>query len=190
MKKLKTMNTQEIENILEKYFEGQTTLEEERVLKAFFSDGHVPPGLRKYESHFKYLVSESETSAGSRMSTGNLPGSKIVDLFPRNKRSLVYWLSGVAAGIALIVTIFLKSDPYVRQLESTYTDPELAYQEAKKVLLFVSSKLNNGTSDLERLGRLDQSVQHMNNLSHLDQGLMKTSGTISKYNKLEEIINP
>ena len=184
------MNTREIKDILEKYFEGQTTLEEERVLKAFFSGGDIPPGLRKYEPHFKYLVSESERSSGSRLSSGSLAGSKIVDLFPRNKRSLVYWLSSVAAGIALIVTIFLKSDPYVRQLESTYTDPELAYQEAKKVLLFVSSKLNNGTSELERLGRLDQSVQHMNNLSRLDQGVRKTSGTISKYNKMEEIINP
>lgn len=188
------MNIQEIEKLLERYFEGQTTLEEERALKAFFSSGDVPAKLRKYQAHFKFLVYEAqqdlEDPGFDARINERIEDKKIIKLLPQSKKSLLFWISGIAAGVALLVTVFLKSDPYVKQIESTYTDPELAYNEAKKVLLFVSSKFNNGTKELEKLGKMEQATAPLGNISKFDQGIETASSTISKYNKIGEIINP
>ena len=38
------MNSEEIKRLLEKYYEGATTSDEELLLKKFFSMDNVPPG--------------------------------------------------------------------------------------------------------------------------------------------------
>ena len=40
------MNTKEIEVLIEKYFEGLTSIEEERLLKDFFASGDFPDEMK------------------------------------------------------------------------------------------------------------------------------------------------
>ena len=46
------MDYKYIEQLLERYWEGETTLQEEAILRAFFSQEDVPAGLMKYKSLF------------------------------------------------------------------------------------------------------------------------------------------
>ena len=46
------MNYQYIEQLLDKYFECQTTLEEEQILRSFFAQEDVPAHLLKYRELF------------------------------------------------------------------------------------------------------------------------------------------
>lgn len=48
------MNYQYIEQLLERYWECQTTLEEEQILRSFFSQSDVPEHLRQYADFFVY----------------------------------------------------------------------------------------------------------------------------------------
>lgn len=50
------MNYQYIEQLLDKYFEAQTTLEEEQILRAFFAQEDVPVHLLSYR---KLFISQS-----------------------------------------------------------------------------------------------------------------------------------
>jgi len=50
------MNYQYIEQLLDKYFEAQTTLEEEQILRAFFAQEDVPMHLLSYR---KLFISQS-----------------------------------------------------------------------------------------------------------------------------------
>lgn len=46
------MDYKYIEQLLERYWEGETTLQEEAILRAFFSQDDVPAQLMKYKSLF------------------------------------------------------------------------------------------------------------------------------------------
>ncbi|HEY1054900.1 MAG TPA: HEAT repeat domain-containing protein, partial [Emticicia sp.] len=45
---------QEIEKLLEKYYEGETTLQEEKHIKEFFSKAEVPTQLQHHIAEFAY----------------------------------------------------------------------------------------------------------------------------------------
>ena len=46
------MDYKYIEQLLERYWQGETTLQEEAILRAFFSQDDVPASLMKYKSLF------------------------------------------------------------------------------------------------------------------------------------------
>ena len=50
-----------VEQLLEKYFQGATTIAEEKQLKAYFSSNDVAPHLAKYQSLFGYFETQKET---------------------------------------------------------------------------------------------------------------------------------
>lgn len=52
------MDYRYIEQLLERYWECQTTLEEEKILRAFFSQDDVPARLLQYRDLFAYQVEE------------------------------------------------------------------------------------------------------------------------------------
>lgn len=52
------MDYKYIEQLLERFWNCQTTVEEEAILKAFFSQDDVPAELAKYKSLFAYAASE------------------------------------------------------------------------------------------------------------------------------------
>ena len=47
------MDYKYIEQLLERYWEGETTLQEEAILRTFFNQEDVPAGLMKYKSFFE-----------------------------------------------------------------------------------------------------------------------------------------
>ena len=81
----------DIEHLLEQYFEGNTTAEEEALIRRFFTTGAVPDKLRMYRPLFAYFADEIKQSKPNR-------------LFQH--KNFVWWLSGVAASAAILVGAF------------------------------------------------------------------------------------
>ncbi|MDD5860965.1 MAG: pyruvate ferredoxin oxidoreductase [Prevotella sp.] len=52
------MDYKYINQLMDRYFDGQTTLEEEEILRAFFSQEDVPAEFQPYRSLFAYLAEE------------------------------------------------------------------------------------------------------------------------------------
>ena len=52
------MNLVEIEALVEKYYNGETSLDEENILKEFFLNEDVPEHLLSEKEMFKYIASE------------------------------------------------------------------------------------------------------------------------------------
>ena len=52
------MDYKYIEQLLERYWEGETTLQEEAILRTFFNQENVPAGLMKYKSFFECGLQE------------------------------------------------------------------------------------------------------------------------------------
>ncbi len=89
-----------IDDLLNKYFEGETSAEEERRLRAFFASANVPPRLAIYKPMFAYFDEEiSKKHKKERKSEGREKGKRYV-----LRRSL-YLVSGIAAAILLFIGI-------------------------------------------------------------------------------------
>ncbi len=137
------MELSNIEKLLEKYFEGQTTISEEKELKVYFTRETVPSHLESYKDMFQYFSEESTITA-----------TKDLKLHTR-KKSRYAWI-GMAASIALIAGIFLtKTDQTNKKELGTYEDPEIALQETKKILNMVSQYMNEGKQELVYLKKFE-----------------------------------
>ena len=58
------MDYKYIEQLIERYFACETTLQEEQILRSFFSQGNVPSNLSEYAELFRYESSESNIHLG------------------------------------------------------------------------------------------------------------------------------
>ena len=123
-----------VEQLLEKYFQGASTIAEEKQLKAYFSSNDVAPHLAKYQSLFGYF----ETQKGTQFEQ-KLP------LQPR-KQNTVKWI-GIAASFVVLFGLatfyFYPSEPKHEDL-GNYDNPEEAFAATQKALLMVSEQVNIG----------------------------------------------
>lgn len=58
------MNYQYIEQLLDRYWNCETTLEEEQILRSFFSQADVPSHLKQYAAFFAYEATQKEEKLG------------------------------------------------------------------------------------------------------------------------------
>lgn len=135
-----------VEQLLEKYFQGATTIAEEKQLKAYFSSNDVAPHLAKYQSLFGYF----ETQKGTQFEQ-KLP------LQPR-KQNTVKWIGIVASFVVLFglaTFYFYPSEPKHEDL-GTYDNPEEAFIATQKALLMVSEQVNIGMESVAYLNEYEK----------------------------------
>ncbi|MFD2541787.1 hypothetical protein ACFSSB_05595 [Lacinutrix gracilariae] len=134
-----------IEQLLEKYNNGETTLKEEQQLKNYFTQETVAPHLEMYKPMFTYFsVSQEEQF------------SKDVPL-KTNKNNLYKWIS-VAAVAVLMIGFYFKSPQTSSDDLGTYKDPEMAYLEVKKSLEMISTQFNKGASSINYLTEVENTT--------------------------------
>ena len=134
------MELDKIERILEKYFEGETTIAEENELRTYFSSPNVAPPLEQYKPIFGYFAIEKEQRF-----------EQDISLKP-NKRIFVAWLS-VAASIVVLIGVgtFTYFNYQSRQNQDlgTYDSPEQAFRETQRVLAQLSDHVNSGVESFQ-----------------------------------------
>ncbi|WP_417236028.1 hypothetical protein [Bizionia paragorgiae] len=144
-----------IEKLLEKYDNGETTLQEEQQLKNYFSKETVAPHLEMYKPMFAYFSKSSKEQF-----------TKQVPL--KTKSSLYYkWLSVAAVGVLMFG--FFYNSSINNTDEYTQTEKDLAYQQVKESLHFVSKQLNKGTEKVSYLGIINTAgtqVDYLKKFNH------------------------
>lgn len=146
------MELNKIEDILEKYFEGETSIAEENQLKEYFSSPNVAQHLEQYKPMFGYLAQAKE-----QKSTYEIP--------LQTKKRNVAWLSIAASAVVLlgIGTYFFVSEKndtttVASQTElGTYDDPEEALKATQKALALLSNNVNVGIESVHYIKEYEQS---------------------------------
>ena len=155
----------DIEKLLEKYYDGETSLEEERALKQFFQGEEVPEHLRSHSAQFGYFA-----QARKEQPSLNFNHELALMLDPPRQgpvRRLGMWLLRIAAGLALLIIgfgagwLFQSKSENGAGLTGTETG-EVA--EMKKVLAFEQM---NSTSASERI----QAVNHSYEIPDADRDI-------------------
>jgi hypothetical protein len=165
-------NKKKIRELLDKYLEGLTSTEEEDLLKTYFSEGNVPREFSAEAQWFTNAIRQKpdELAIASLEREMNL----WVDKQDNKEKSIRFklWASGIAAGVVLLIgATFLLKYYQSEKSRDTYQDPQIAYLEAKKVLLFVSQSLNKGTDKLQPVTRIEAGSNEMSIFSTFGSGL-------------------
>ena len=141
-----------INDLLEKYWEGETTVEEENLIKSYFQKGDVAPEHQAFLPLFTFFNEQNNIHY-------TIPDENIIAQKGRNSTPVIglpsskKWIYAVAAVFGLITASWFLFRPssdttsttaYVNEIE----DPEEAYRVTMKALAMVSGKLNKGTESI------------------------------------------
>ncbi|NHF59375.1 hypothetical protein FK220_008490 [Flavobacteriaceae bacterium TP-CH-4] len=139
------MELDNIEKLLEKYFEAATTVAEEETLRTYFSQESVPTHLEQYAPMFQYFSNAKEERF-----------TKQVPLKPR--RNYIKWVSVAAVGVLLIGLYFgqpsKSSDP--TDLAEVYTQAEI--ESAQEALAMLGVNFQKGTAQLSHLEEFEKTT--------------------------------
>lgn len=161
-----TMNIEQIKSLLARFYEGQTTPEEERLLADFFRREDVPEDLQQDKQLFLLLVQASDQEMPQDIAeeitafVNNLGQTKIQPLIPEDKqrKGVIFRLKTppkmwyrVAATVAILLAIgggvlfhqrTYTTDPF----RDTCSTPE----EAAREILYANDIINRSTAPFLR----------------------------------------
>ncbi len=157
------MDYKYIEQLLDRYFEGETTLQEEQILKTFYAQGveDMPQEISQYAPIFAVL-DEKETLGDDfddrllRMTEGNVAvKARTISLVERLRP-----LFGAAAVVAILLTLgnainqsfkqddtWVDADEYARRgrVEVNTNEPAMAYDSSVDSLVLVNEGMRVAT---------------------------------------------
>ncbi|EAS19227.1 hypothetical protein FNJ87_09655 [Nonlabens mediterrranea] len=145
--------------LLHKYWEGQSSLEEEQKLVAYFNSDAVAPEHEMYRSVFNTFDEESAMIE-------DLNFDAFAKLAPEEKpkdHSKIRVLKGlgIAAGFAALLAVgstYMGTNNTSTDL-GTYEDPKEAYHATVEALQLVSTKFNNGRKNLKPLTEINNKTE-------------------------------
>lgn len=152
------MNEKELNFLLEKFYNGESSEAEEYDLREFFKNKEIPEGYETEKEIFGYFVSSTQIPQPSIdfeariLHATDISGSKQK---AHNFRKYIFPLLGAAAGILLLMGSYFFL-VYRTEPVNTFTDPKIAYAETMKILVNVSSQLNHGTRAMEPVGKINE----------------------------------
>lgn len=128
--------------LLEKYWTGESTLEEEQELKAYFK---ANPGLTPEGKYFRAISRLKEQ-----------PDVRFVH--PGKSRRKARWSVAAAVTVGLLAAALVIQDAR-KQREFAVEDPKEAYEITRKALLMVSSGLNEGKNYSKEITKINKAQQ-------------------------------
>lgn len=191
----KTMENRRIKDLLEKFYDGQTSLSEEQILKEFFQQESVPIEFQVDRDVF-LLFLESSTSEilGEEFDEQILEMINAQENQRPGRTRILYIASGIAAGFAIMLgTYFMVLDNKLNLGNrsafelAAIDDPELALEETRRALYLVSETFNKGTAELTTISKFNEGATQLAPLSKFDQGTRDLQ-VLGKFNEAEQLI--
>ena len=131
------MEQNNIKILIDKYFNGNTTITEENQLKNYFSNENVADDLKQYQPIFQYFSTQEKVTFEPNITL-------------KSNKKPVYYLS-IAASIILLIglgTYFKMNNTSSNNDLGSYDSPEVAFKETQKVLQMLSSNVNIGVNSV------------------------------------------
>ncbi|MCK5067089.1 MAG: hypothetical protein KAR16_06615 [Bacteroidales bacterium] len=185
----------EIRKLLNRFYQGETTLEEEKRLQEYFSSTTVPEEFIPDRDLFRSMKSGNEAiHVPVDLNQKILAGiDREERKMTRTRRISVFSLSGLAAGLLVVIALYtgyFRNDNSPRlAMTDTFENPQDAYEEARRTLAFVSAKLNTGTGELQHVQQVSKIASDpLKSLSKINKGSRELSllGQIQRINDIEQ----
>ncbi len=153
------MELANIDKLVEKYLNAETTLQEEQILQEYFTSPNVAPHLQEYSMLFGYFKQSKDETF-----------TKTIQLKPEKPKKNWKWLS-VAASVVLLFSVFVGNEKYQEhQQRKKFAQVTEALQllsvnlnKGNDALYAVSNNLNKGTEALQYLNTYEKTVNKVIN---------------------------
>ena len=157
------MNEQKTKELLERYFDGATSLDEERELQRYFAESDIPDSLKIYRPMFAFFDEERAVQP---------PVQKPVI----RKLRLLSVITGIAASIAILIMVGL---PLKQQPDNIiyYVDGKRVYDEtaaialAENKLQMLAQSMQKAQSSMAAFEKIQESVQPLQQLNKISNAL-------------------
>lgn len=161
---------EKLNELLDKYFRGETSLSEENELKKHFLSDKVAPEHEVYRSMF--VVFEEE-----KLETID-PSEKLIE--PRKRSLKRLWIqafsySGIAAAILLTLWIQrpVPSENYAVVSGTRIEDAEYAQKYVERKLNKASEILTNGLKPMQSIDKVRESLKPMEKVSEIREKIVE-----------------
>lgn len=165
-------SNEHIRPLLDKYWSGDTSLEEEKILTQYFNQASVDKEFEAFKPLFNYFDEQRQLSvdledqimariAGSEKKTIGEPKGKVIPLSWRR-------VAAIAASLLLILTVSFGISQYRQTgksdmvMSDTYQTPEEALEQTKAALLYLSSRMNKASEQATKSLSKTQSLNILN----------------------------
>ena len=136
-----------IEKLIVKYLDAETSLQEEQTLKNYFTSSNVAPHLQEYTVLFSYF----KTSKDEKF-------TKTITLETKKPRKKNFkWLS-VAASVVLLFSLFVGQQEYQKQQQRKQ------YNSVVEALQLISKNLNKGNEAVASISAFDNNINKINTI--------------------------
>jgi hypothetical protein len=168
------MDSKQIDELLKKYWNCETSLEEEQLLREYFNGRNVPEQFNDASLLFQYFYDQKKKSPGDLAVDENLLTK------PKRESNIrssgwVYNTLRIAAGVLVLMTAiwFVRSEirkSTPQEIVDTYDDPQLAFEETKRALLMISKGFGTAEQQAKKINlfneaqdQIEGNVQQENN---------------------------
>ena len=169
------MESTEIKQLLQKYFNGESSLEEERRLESYFGGGDLEEDLQHYSEFFggkRELNSAMSDFASIRSKEEAVISlgieDEVMNFILENEyadktkyRQMWKIVTGIAAAVIIVLGSFLFYQEKQIPFEDTFKNPDQAYVVATQTLQYVGAKYNHGLAELSNFGKIERASETM-----------------------------
>lgn len=157
------MDYKYIEQLMERYFSCETSLQEEQILRSFFQQEDIPAELLPYRDLFRYQENEIKNETlGDDFDTRILSIIEEPVVYAKriSLKARMYPFFKAAAMVAIFLTVgnaaqrsFYTEEEQDFQ-QTTVINPEMSYQKATSPLEMVSEEITPAKTDESRTDSL------------------------------------
>lgn len=145
------MESQKIEHLLENYFEGNTSLEQEKYLQDYFKSGQVAPHHQMYQEMFTYFASAKDES--TNLTPALEPEKKHLFHFNSTK-----WMSIAALLVVALGSFYFLNNKSNNINTTQQQEAQLAFEKTKEALHFISTQFNSSSQNLALIQEFEKST--------------------------------
>ena len=156
------METKKVKQLLQRYFNGESALAEERLLESYFQSGDVADELKEYTGFFIGISALAESGRDEELE------GEILDFILKNEtkekpKTHFLWqiVTGIAASIIIVIGGVLFYQQENETVKDTFDNPEVAYTYAEQTLGYISAKYNKGLAGLANFEKLETAMEPM-----------------------------
>jgi hypothetical protein len=154
------MASKKIEELLNKYWNCESSLEEEQQLREFFRQQEIPQQWSETAGLFRYFDLHKKKEL-----TDPLFERAVMDSVQSGKKgkikSLVLNTMRIAAGISVLMIAVWFAHQEIKKSNSTevvdtYDDPKLAFEETKKALQMISKSFGTAEKQAKKINLFNE----------------------------------
>ncbi len=168
------MDSKKLEELVKKYWDCETSLEEEQQLREYFRGDSIPETWRETATLFRYFDEQKSKTVEPQFDETVV--SRIREMPTKREGKVVKWVAAslrIAAGVAVLLAAVyfvrqeLREDQAIAT-EDTFEDPQQAFEETKKALLMIS----------KGFGRAEQQTKKINMFNEAQEKIQTTESEL------------